>query len=55
MLRGALSDVLSADTLARMQREHPGMTAATIPDVGHVPMLDEPPAQDAIDRFLADF
>src|SRR3546814_780145 len=31
-LRGALSDVLSADTFIRMKREHAGMTAVTIPD-----------------------
>lgn len=52
-LRGALSDVLSADTLIRMKREHAGMTAVTIPDVGHVPMLDEPEALAALDDFLA--
>ena len=55
VLRGALSDVLSADTLARMQHDHPGMIAVTIPDVGHVPMLDEPEALAAIDSFLAGF
>lgn len=54
-LRGALSDVLSADTFARMQQEHPGMAAVTIPDVGHVPMLDEPEALTAIDSFMAGF
>ncbi|MFC3677507.1 alpha/beta fold hydrolase [Ferrovibrio xuzhouensis] len=52
-LRGALSDVLSADTFIRMKREHASMTAVTIPDVGHVPMLDEPEALAAIDEFLA--
>lgn len=55
VLRGALSDVLSIDTFARMQHEHPGMLAVTIPDVGHVPMLDEPAAVAAIDSFLAGF
>src|SRR3546814_20446875 len=49
----SLSDVLSADTFIRMKREHAGMTAGTIPDVGHVPMLDEPEALAAIDDFLA--
>ena len=53
-LRGALSDILTADTLVRMKREHAGMTPVTLPDVGHVPMLDEPEALAAIDRFLAD-
>lgn len=55
VLRGALSDVLSAVTLARMRQDHPGLTAVTIPDVGHVPMLDEPAALAAIDDFLAGF
>ena len=53
-LRGALSDILTADTFIRMKREHAGMTAVTVPDVGHVPMLDEPAAEAAIDAFLAD-
>lgn len=53
-LRGALSDILTADTFIRMKREHAGMIAVTIPDVGHVPMLDEPAAETAIDAFLAD-
>ena len=53
-LRGALSDILTADTLVRMKREHAGMIPVTLPDVGHVPMLDEPEALAAIDRFLAD-
>lgn len=52
-LRGALSDILTAETLIRMKREHAGMTAITIPDVGHVPQLDEPEAVAAIDTFLA--
>lgn len=53
-LRGALSDILTADTFIRMKREHAGMIAVTVPDVGHVPMLDEPMAETAIDAFLAD-
>lgn len=53
-LRGALSDILTSDTFIRMKREHAGMIAVTVPDVGHVPMLDEPAAETAIDAFLAD-
>lgn len=53
-LRGTLSDILTADTFVRMKREHAGMIAVTVPDVGHVPMLDEPAAETAIDAFLAD-
>lgn len=53
-LRGALSDILTADTFIRMKREHAGLIAVIVPDVGHVPMLDEPVAEAAIDAFLAD-
>jgi hypothetical protein len=37
-----------------MKREHAGMIAVTVPDIGHVPMLDEPAAETAIDAFLTD-
>lgn len=52
-LRGAQSDVLSPETLARMQAEKPDMTAVTVPGRGHAPLLDEPEAERAIDDFLA--
>jgi pimeloyl-ACP methyl ester carboxylesterase len=52
-LRGELSDVLAPDTFEHMAREHPGLARVTIPRVGHVPMLDEPEARNAIDAFLA--
>jgi pimeloyl-ACP methyl ester carboxylesterase len=52
-LRGALSDVLSAATLARMQREKPDLQSLTIANRGHVPLLDEPESLAAIDAFLA--
>lgn len=51
-LRGALSDILDTDTFVQMKREHAGLTAVTIPDVGHVPLLDEPAAEAAIDAYL---
>jgi pimeloyl-ACP methyl ester carboxylesterase len=53
-LRGELSDFLSAQTLARMQQEKPGLLTATVPRRGHTPLLDEPECLDLIDRFLAD-
>ncbi len=52
-IRGALSDILSAATLAEMDRQLPGMEVVTIPRIGHVPTLEEPPAQEAIARLLA--
>jgi pimeloyl-ACP methyl ester carboxylesterase len=51
-LRGELSDILSAATLARMEQEVPGLEAVTIPRVGHAPTLEEPEAQAAIARLL---
>jgi len=52
-LRGELSDILSAATLARMTREVDGLVAVTIPRVGHAPTLEEPSAQRAIAALLA--
>ncbi len=51
-IRGELSDILSAGTLDEMGRRHPGMRRAIVAGVGHAPMLDEPEAVDAIERFL---
>jgi len=51
-IRGELSDILSAATLARMEQELPGLEAVTIPRVGHAPTLEEPEAQAAIARLL---
>ena len=53
ILRGALSDLLSAETLAAMQQRLPGAEAVTVPRVGHAPMLGEPEADAAILRLLA--
>lgn len=55
VLRGALSDLLSADVLAQMEARHPTMQSVTVPRVGHAPMLDEPESLAAIDGFLAQF
>jgi pimeloyl-ACP methyl ester carboxylesterase len=52
-IRGALSDILSVRTLERMQREKPDLERLTVGNRGHVPLLDEPEALTAIDRFLA--
>ena len=51
-IRGENSDLLSAETLAKMEDRHPGMITATIPDRGHVPFLDEPRALAAITALL---
>jgi pimeloyl-ACP methyl ester carboxylesterase len=54
-IRGERSDVMSADTQARMAERLPGLAAVTVPRVGHAPTLDEPEAAEAIDRFLKPF
>ena len=51
-IRGALSDILSAETLQQMAEAHPGMQAVTVPGVGHVPTLSEPEAVASLDAFV---
>jgi len=51
-VRGALSDLFSAGTLERMQKENAALDAVTIADVGHAPTLEEPQAIVGIDRLL---
>ena len=53
VLRGELSDLLTADGLAAMERRSPNVTAVTVAGMPHPPELTEPDAVGAIDRFLA--
>ncbi len=53
ILRGALSDLMSAQTADRMVRDIGAQAElVTVPHVGHAPMLDEPEAIGGIDRLL---
>jgi pimeloyl-ACP methyl ester carboxylesterase len=52
VIRGALSDILSAATLARMQNEKPDLETLVLPGRGHAPTLDEPACRTAIRRLL---
>ena len=52
LIRGATSDIISADIAAMMQRMAPRMRRVDVPGVGHAPMLNEPEAVDAIEQFL---
>ncbi|HEY0447031.1 MAG TPA: alpha/beta hydrolase [Allosphingosinicella sp.] len=52
LLRGELSDLLSAETAARMAEANPALEVVAVPGVGHAPTLDEPEAAAAIDRLL---
>jgi len=51
-VRGELSDLLSVETLTKMQNRLAKASTAIVPNVGHAPMLDEPIATRAIDAFL---
>lgn len=53
VIRGALSDLLSAATVAEMGRRHTGpFDRVEVPERGHAPLLGEPAAVDAIAAFL---
>ena len=55
LIRGAISDILSADTAREMERRHNGSFARIdVPRIGHAPILDEPEAVAAIKSFLQD-
>jgi pimeloyl-ACP methyl ester carboxylesterase len=53
VVRGEVSDLLSAAALERMHEADPDMKSVTVPGVGHAPALDEPEAVAAIDCFLS--
>lgn len=54
VIRGAHSDILSAETYAEMQRRLPALRAVELPDRGHIPFLDEPAALALIHDVLKD-
>jgi pimeloyl-ACP methyl ester carboxylesterase len=51
-IRGALSDLLSSDIVARMAEVKPDLIIAEVPRVGHAPMLNEPEAWRAIEMIV---
>ncbi len=53
VLKGELSDLLTAETLAKMADRHPDMTSVVVPNVGHAPMLTEAESLAAIDDLVA--
>ena len=52
-LRGALSDLLTDETLSRMAARHPDFEAYTVPRQGHAPLLRDEESIAVISRFLA--
>lgn len=53
VLRGALSDILSAKTAKAMVARLDDARLVTVPRVGHAPTLDEPVAVAAIEKLVA--
>jgi len=52
VLRGEISDILSAEIVQRMTKVKADLENAEIPGRGHAPLLNEPESLTAIDRFL---
>jgi len=52
LVRGELSDLISADTVKQMGVRNPAMRTITVPRVGHAPTLDEPEVRSAIHALL---
>ena len=53
VIRGALSDLLSAATVRRMVLENPDVEHLEVENRGHTPLLNEPECVAAIDDFVA--
>lgn len=53
LVHGTASDILTAETVARMAAARPDMTVVRVPGVGHAPTLAEPEVAAALARFLA--
>ncbi len=52
LVRGALSTLLSPDTVAAMRAKRPDMTVVTVPGVGHAPVLTEDAVRDVLRDFV---
>jgi pimeloyl-ACP methyl ester carboxylesterase len=54
VLRGALSDILSAAAGKKMAKALPKAKLVEVPGVGHAPTMDEAKARTAIDGWIAE-
>lgn len=52
LIRGELSDLIEPDQAAYMRKVAPSMQYVEVPSVGHAPMMTEPIAMAAIQKFL---
>ncbi len=53
VVRGAISDLLSSEGVDLMRLVKADLVAVDVPDVGHAPTLEEPPAWNGLLDFLA--
>jgi len=53
LIRGALSDLLTAQTAEKMVAVHGSASLVTVEEVGHAPLLNEPIVVNALNAFLS--
>lgn len=53
LIRGGLSDLLTAETAEKMARKHGSAELITVDNVGHAPLLNEPVVVTALTGFLS--
>ena len=54
LIRGALSDIVTAEIAVRMGQKSARMSMVEVPRVGHAPTLSEPVAWAALEEFLTE-
>lgn len=52
VIRGEITDILMASTVAEMRRRKPDIATCVVPEVGHAPFMTEPAAWAALREFL---
>ena len=52
VLWGVMSDILTQDIIDKMTARKPDLNVVTVPNRGHVPLLNEPECLAAVDAFL---
>ena len=53
LIHGAISDLLTPPIVEKMRGVHPCFDYASVPRIGHAPMMTEPAAWEALEGFLS--